>query len=392
MTESASGDNGQNSSTPIVSAAPKLSGGPRGKKPRSSGAALVIDWIYTQIQSGQVPVGARLPSIAEIAAACGVGVKTARSAVEQLAGRGVVRTRQGSGTVVITAPREISDAYVATSSGRRLVGALVPNLTNYGEILAAVESVLSERDGRLMLTCSHYEHARECDEIESLLSDGAEGILCSASVSRWTDGDDSFERLRNLRVPCVLMERRLPGHMYPRIPAVLTDLEQAAFLATDHLIRLGRSRVAGLFLAGNPGEDELRRGYLSALAAAGHPTDPALILARPKAAGAGAADLLIESGADAVFVAGGPLATELVGELLRRRLRVPRDIAVAAYDAQSGDSADIPLTSVTPQRTAIGLLAARMLMDQLAHPRSAAVGEFRIHPTLIVRRSTIGPA
>ncbi len=358
--------------------------------PRGAGYFAVIDWIHGQIASGQVPVGSRLPSIADIAAACGVGIKTARSGVERLAAQGVLRTRQGSGTVVISAPRGISDRYIANSSGRRLVGALVPNLTFYGEVLSGVESVLSERDGRLMVTCSHYEFRGESAELESLVTDGAEGILCSASLGRWSADDGSFDRLRNLSVPCVLIERRLPDGMFPRLPAVLTDLEQAAFLATRHLIQIGRERIAAVQVAGRPGSEELCRGYRSALAAAGRTPDPAFLIAEPELDAKRAAELLIERDADAAFVRGGELAAATMGQLMQRRRRVPRDVAFATYDAQGGDIADIPMTSVSPQRSAIGRLAAGMLMDLLNHPRTAAVGEFLVHPTLIIRRSTIG--
>lgn len=145
-------------------------------------------------------------------------------------------------------------------------------------------------------------------------------------------------------------------------------------------------------MAGRPGEQELRRGFRAAVAAAGLRPDPSLELAAPDFDGTTIAGQLIEAGADAVFVGGGHLATSVLSQLLRRRRRVPQDVAVAAYDALGGDLAEIPLTSVTPQRAAIGRLATTMLMDLLAHPRTAAVGEFRIQPTLIIRRSTIGTA
>ena len=354
--------------------------------------APVIDWIYGQITSGQVPVGSRLPSIVDIAAACGVGVKTARSAVEHLAARGTVRTRQGSGTVVLSTPRGLSDSYVGSSSGRRIVGTLVPNLTYYGETLSGIESVLAERDGRMMLTCSHYDHSTECDQLESLVSDGAEGILCSASLAHWPENDSSFDRLRKLPVPCVLVDRRLPEGMLPRLPAVLTDLEQAAYLGTDHLARVERRRIAGVFMAGRHGERELRSGYRAALAAHGIRVDPALELAVPDFDAAQTAERLIDCGADAAFIGGGRLAGAVLAELLQRRRRVPRDIALAAYDAQGGDVAEVPMTSVTPQRAAIGRLATTMLLDLLANPRTATTGEFRVHPTLIIRRSTVATA
>ncbi len=56
------------------------------------------------IESGEFPAGARLPSEAELGAACGVSRATVRAALRELDVRGLVTTHHGVGTFVIERP------------------------------------------------------------------------------------------------------------------------------------------------------------------------------------------------------------------------------------------------------------------------------------------------
>lgn len=66
-------------------------------------AGLLLD----RIRSGEWPVGAKLPGEAALGPQLGVGRSTVREAIRQLAGRGVLETRQGAGVFVRAA--DISD-------------------------------------------------------------------------------------------------------------------------------------------------------------------------------------------------------------------------------------------------------------------------------------------
>lgn len=67
-------------------------------------AALLLD----RIQTGEWPLGAKLPGETTLAPQLGVGRSTVREAIRQLAGRGVLTTRQGAGVFVtaLDAPPE----------------------------------------------------------------------------------------------------------------------------------------------------------------------------------------------------------------------------------------------------------------------------------------------
>lgn len=62
----------------------------------------VADHIAARIETGQLPAGARLPGERELAETYGVALGTARRAVEELRGRGLVVTLPAKGTYVNT--------------------------------------------------------------------------------------------------------------------------------------------------------------------------------------------------------------------------------------------------------------------------------------------------
>jgi DNA-binding FadR family transcriptional regulator len=76
---------------------------------RQTLAPQVIEQLRAQIDSGEWPVGSRIPTEPELVGALGVGRNTVREAVNALVHAGVLERRQGSGTYV-TASDELAGA------------------------------------------------------------------------------------------------------------------------------------------------------------------------------------------------------------------------------------------------------------------------------------------
>ncbi|WP_350350067.1 FCD domain-containing protein [Agromyces sp. G08B096] len=70
---------------------------------RKSLADQAADLLLERIASGEWPVGGKLPGETTLAPQLGVGRSTVREAIRQLAGRGVLQTRQGAGVFVAAA-------------------------------------------------------------------------------------------------------------------------------------------------------------------------------------------------------------------------------------------------------------------------------------------------
>lgn len=204
--------------------------------------------------------------------------------------------------------------------------------------------------------------------------------------------------------PLVLLGERIAESPYDH---VAIDNVAAAYAATEHLLDLGRTRVAAV---GDQPYDtgetaQLRtRGYRDAHAARGLAVDDSLIVAthrfhRSDGAAAMAALLDRPGGPpDAVFCYNDLLALGAVRTLLSRGLRIPEDVAVVGFDNIEAGRYNTPtLTTVSPDKAIIARLAVERLTARIAagssDAGSAAAGppaEFWAPHRLIVRESTGG--
>lgn len=184
---------------------------------------------------------------------------------------------------------------------------------------------------------------------------------------------------------------------------VAIDNVGAARMATEHLLSLGRRRVA--VVGDQPDSPEgsgvarLRlQGYEEALAAAGLRADPALIGGVAnfnRSEGAAATARLLDSGArpDALFCFNDTLALGALRLLAGRGLRVPADVAVIGIDdIEDGHWVTPSLSTVVPDKLEIARLAVDMLLDRMGDrpgkpvpPRDARAGY-----ALAARESTLG--
>ncbi|MFT4284987.1 MAG: LacI family DNA-binding transcriptional regulator, partial [Protaetiibacter sp.] len=141
------------------------------------------------------------------------------------------------------------------------------------------------------------------------------------------------------RFPIVLLGEQVT---YPGLDHVGIDNVAAARVATEHLIAIGRRRIAFIG-AGTSADshmaDQRLQGYREALGAAGIPADPALIETvtgyhRPD--GARAMSRLLTPDAsrrpDGVFCANDLLALGAMRAIADAGLRIPDDIAVVGFD------------------------------------------------------------
>jgi DNA-binding LacI/PurR family transcriptional regulator len=161
-------------------------------------------------------------------------------------------------------------------------------------------------------------------------------------------------------------------------------------LATEHLIRSGRQRIA--FLGGPANELEVQQrynGYETALQAVGRGVDPHLLAHGDysSASGAAAMQRLLEQAPDldAVFVNSDLMAIAAINVIRDQGNRVPEDIAVIGYDDLSIASYNnLPLTTVRQNVPLAGRLLAQNLIQYL---QTGVVTNVTMPVELIVRKS-----
>jgi DNA-binding LacI/PurR family transcriptional regulator len=198
-----------------------------------------------------------------------------------------------------------------------------------------------------------------------------------------------LKTLVGLKAPFVIWADR-PGA--PSYSSVSGDSFTGGKIATEHLLRSGRSRIA--FLGGPAGDPEVEdrySGYETAVREAGAAVDPALVAYaswdQPERSGATAMRQLLGRGPDldAVFVNSDLLAFAAMDTIRDHGHRIPDDVAVIGYDdVAMARHSDPPLTTIRQNGPLAGKLLAETLIQQL---NTGVVTNVSIPAELVVRRS-----
>lgn len=150
------------------------------------------------------------------------------------------------------------------------------------------------------------------------------------------------------------------------------DNTLGARLATEHLLGLGRTRIATI--AGpadmTAGIDRLV-GWRQALESAGMPTDAVVRGDFTTLGGADAAERLLAEhpDVDAIFCASDVMAASALAVLRAHGRSVPQDVALMGFDdLEVAESTRPPLSTVAQPVREMAIRAGRMLIDLLAHP------------------------
>ena len=328
-------------------------------------------------------------TLADVAREAGTSASTASRA---LSGRGYVSTEARERL------REIADrlGYVPNASARtlkqqtsRVVGVVVSDLSNqfYAALAAGVEQTLREAGYQTLLLGDNSESAEELDGARAFLAMRAAGVIMTPASA------DASALLASHGVAVVEADRQLAE---TPCDAVVIDNERGARDAVTHLLELGHTRIALLVARTTWTTDAGRlQGYRAAHAAAGLRVDPALVVKVPvhEPDVAGRIDaLLANERPTAIFAANNVLAEQAWRVLRRRKLHIPREISLVAFD-------DVPwmemvepgITAVAQPTFEMGRRAASLLLRRLTDGSCPTEVEC-LEPSLVVRASTGAPA
>jgi LacI family transcriptional regulator len=202
------------------------------------------------------------------------------------------------------------------------------------------------------------------DEAKILPKISRNGFLDGLILQTGVLGDQLVDQLTASNMPLVVAGR---PHQQTGISYVDVDNVAAATVATNHLLQLGRTRVAAITGPLSRSESiDRKNGYVRALTAKGIPIDEKLI-AETDFSGAGgyaAMQQLLPWKPDAVFAASDDLAIGAIHAVRDAGLRVPEDIAFVGFDdlpttALSG----INLTTIRQPVALFGIKLVEVLLD-----------------------------
>lgn len=276
-----------------------------------------------------------------------------------------------------------------------LLALVVPELDvpYFSELARAVIAEARTRGYTVVVDQTDGEPDRE----RELIMRGAAAALFDGVILSPLSLSQADLARRDASDPLVLLGERIAESPYDH---VAIDNVAAAHAATEHLLDLGRTRIAAV---GDQPYDtgetaQLRtRGFRDAHSAHGVLVDESLVVATPRfhrSDGAAAMAALLDhphGPPDAVFCYNDLLALGALRTLLTRGVRVPEDVAVVGFDDTEAGRYNTPtLTTVSPDKAAIARLAVERITARLGDTPAGPPVELWAPHHLEVRESTVG--
>jgi len=331
------------------------------------------------------------PTIRDVARIAEVSIGTASKALN--AGG---RLRQETREKVLRVAREIgyrpNDLAQSLHRAKSRTIGIISN-DSFGRfafpIIEALEERLAEEGVAVFMCNATDDPARERQHLDQLLGKRIDGLVVTARRADKRPPIGPFAH--GLPVVYVFSQADDPDAL-----SLLPDDGGGAFMAVDHLAKLGRTRIAHVTGPEHFEAVRLRRnGYEAALAAAGLPAIDGFYLSRvwSEAWGREAAAGLFDGRTappDALFCGNDQIARGMADALRERGIGVPSDVAIVGFDNWEVMTlaSRPPLTSVDMNLKALGREAGDRLIDMIAGKRVSGVQ--RRPCSLVVRESSGG--
>jgi DNA-binding LacI/PurR family transcriptional regulator len=333
-------------------------------------------------------MAATLKDVAQLA---GVSVKTVSNVVNGYAFVKAENRRRVEEALAATGYRPNLGARNLRRGRTGFIALLLPELSvpYFGELAGLVITAAQKEDWNVLIEQTQGIAERERSSLAALGPHLIDGAILSPEALEEADLTD-----RSPGVPLVLL-----GEHAVDVPIdhVAIDNVGAARTAVEHLIGIGRTRIAAI------GQNPLRgtaaqrlAGYRGALEAAGLPfvadyVAPATAYHRRDGAEAMAHLLALPRPPDAVFCFNDLLAIGALKAAAERGVKVPRDVAVVGFDNTEESAYSLPsLTTIAPDKAAIAQTAVDLIRDRLrsGDEDGAAPRDIRTPYSLEVRDST----
>ncbi|WP_299834706.1 LacI family DNA-binding transcriptional regulator [uncultured Tenacibaculum sp.] len=273
-----------------------------------------------------------------------------------------------------------------------IVGVIVPSITHSftGIILKGI-LLETDRIGYKTIICETNDNPeKEKELLNQMLEFGVDGILIS--LSKFTT--DLSPLLKVLeKKPIILFDK-----VSDKIPCtqIVTNEVAAAFSAVEHLISIGKKRIAIVKEKQGSFNSEKRFvGYLKALDQYRYPLDETLIF--------DVLNMSIDEGEllteyifglkekpDAIFCVTDCLAIGVIKTLNKYNVKIPDEIAVVGFSNSNYSTVIKPnLTTIKQPGQQIGKLAVKQLMEELGNDNDFFSSKsIEVNTKLIVREST----
>lgn len=345
--------------------------------------------LLSAITQGKYREGQRLPSEAQLVRQFKASRPTVTRALQELQHEGLVERRAGSGTFVCHSKavqgllfglfvHKLGETEIFDPICRELVKSA--QSSGHSVLWSATDGAEStERE--IEAICAQYVERKVSGIFLAPLEVDAHAVQINQHL---------LTTLERARIAVVLLDRDF--YEYPaRSPYDLVGIDnrRAGFLASDHLLELGCSRIAFLH---RPHSAETVRsrisGYADALIRHGVTFSWELICEGDPSDEAVVRRMVYDLHVDSVICANDLTAAMLMNTLDNLGVRIPDDIRIVGIDdVRYASLLRVPLTTVHQPCRAIGRNAVMAMVERLQNPQMPS-RDIRLQGHLVVRKSS----
>ena len=267
----------------------------------------------------------------------------------------------------------------------KIIGVVVPNLVThfYSAVLDGIEEEATKQGYSIISANSHEDCVAEAKAVDNFIDMHVEGII--ACLAQNTTDYSHFEEIADMGIPLVFFGRTC---MSDKFSIVTANGDEAAQMATEHLIKTGSRRIA--FIGGPNHIDMVKRrkhGYLEALREHRIPIDREVVICDKidyDTALNNTLELLSRPNRPDAILAFNDIITFAAFAAIRQlKLNIPGDVALIGF------SDDIHTEYVTPRMSVIADRSHQMGVESCRLLLKAIGGDTTVRKVIVPQKLVI---
>lgn len=287
-------------------------------------------------------------------------------------------------------PNQIAVSLVTQKT--RTIGLIYADMLNpfYAELAVGVERSTYSRDYSLLICNCDGMVDRCIDNISLLESRCIDGFVLqppeTINVSS-VQLQKLQDKLNSCTIPYVILDRAIHDVYHDYVAA---DHQLGGYLATEHLVKLGHTRIG--CITGSLSDYGTRRrlkGYQEVLASHNIPYDPDLVyegLYQIESGYRGAQELF-KKNITAIFAFNDLIACGVQRAAAEKGISIPYDLSLIGYDDSSiANLCSVPLTTIRQPIELLGRRACEILIERIQSPTEGHQDYF--YPPALIQRSS----
>lgn len=351
-------------------------------------AIRLTDLIHANVKKGIY----KLPTEAQLCSRYHVSRQTVRQALALLNARGLVVSRQGSGSYATG---------LSPDPSHNVIGLFIASEHEYiyPELITDIRQVLSSHGFSLKVYSTDNLLIRERESLEGFIACPLRGLIAEGCKSALPNPNtDLYEKLHRMDIPILFLHGGCTS--LPWAACIKDDNFYGGYLLAQHLWTLGHTRIAGLFKMDDIQGIERYQGFITHMRDVGHivPDDrigwftSAEVSALEKKQDT---HFLLEfiqkqlRSCSALICYNDEIAYWMIKELLYAGLRVPQDVSVVCFDnSYLSELSRIRITTLAHKPHEMGSVIAERILQAL---QGIPVTSLEIPWELVVRESDSPP-